>query len=199
MKPMKSIFIIRSISEIEHNVIIIKERTIPMVKKILKWIGKVIFIVSLGFIGGCLSPYVISKIQVLFGEPPVINVDTISIANTYIVFTTFIFTAIAIIVAVASYLFAQEAAKSRQIQEQTLFSDLIKSCTEKPELGRDLISKLLENENVIEHFEKRLNDKIDDILSKRCQLSQESERVSKERTSALKGMIIKTDNQGDKL
>ncbi|OFL28877.1 hypothetical protein HMPREF2778_09520 [Neisseria sp. HMSC075C12] len=170
-----------------------------MVKKILKWIGKVIFIVSLGFIGGCLSPYVISKIQVLFGEPPVINVDTISIANTYIVFTTFIFTAIAIIVAVASYLFAQEAAKSRQIQEQTLFSDLIKSCTEKPELGRDLISKLLENENVIEHFEKRLNDKIDDILSKRCQLSQESERVSKERTSALKGMIIKTDNQGDKL
>ena len=92
MKPMKSIFIIRSISEIEHNVIIIKERTIPMVKKILKWIGKVIFIVSLGFIGGCLSPYVISKIQVLFGEPPVINVDTISIANTYIVFTTFILT-----------------------------------------------------------------------------------------------------------
>ena len=170
-----------------------------MVKKILKWIGKVIFIVSLGFIGGCLSPYVISKIQVLFGKPPVINVDTISIANTYIVFTTFIFTAIAIIVAVASYLFAQEAAKSRQIQEQTLFSDLIKSCTEKPELGRDLISKLLENENVIEHFEKRLNDKIDDILSKRCQLSQESERVSKERTSALKGMIIKPDNQGDKL
>lgn len=199
MKPMKSIFIIRSISEIEHNVIIIKERTIPMVKKILKWIGRVIFIVSLGFIGGCLSPYVISKIQVLFGEPPVINVDTISIANTYIVFTTFIFTAIAIIVAVASYLFAQEAAKSRQIQEQTLFSDLIKSCTEKPELGRDLISKLLENENVIEHFEKRLNDKIDDILSKRCQLSQESERVSKEQTNALKGMIINPDNQGDKL
>lgn len=170
-----------------------------MVKKILKWIGIVIFIVSLGFIGGCLSPYFISKIQVLFGAPPVINVDTISIANTYIVFTTFIFTAIAIIVAVASYLFAQEAAKSRQIQEQTLFSDLIKSCTEKPELGRDLISKLLENENVIEHFEKTLNDKIDDILSKRCQLSQESERVSKKQTIALKGMIINPDNQGDKL
>lgn len=188
IKLMKSIFII------------IKERTIPMVEKILKWLGRVIFIVFLGFIGGCLSPYVISKVQVLSGAPPVVNVsDTISIANTYIVFTTFIFTAIAIIVAVASYLFAQEAAKSRQIQEQTLFSDLIKSCTEKPELGRDLISKLLENENVIEHFEKRLNDKIDDILSKRCQLSQESERVSKEQTSALKGMIIKPDNQGDKL
>lgn len=197
---MKSIFIIRYISEIEYNFIIIKERTIPMVKKILKWLGRVIFIVFLGFIGGCLSPYVISKVQVLFGAPPVVNVsDTISIANTYIVFTTFIFTAIAIIVAVASYLFAQEAAKSRQIQEQTLFSDLIKSCTEKPELGRDLISKLLENENVIEHFEKRLNDKIDDILSKRCQLSRESERVSKEQTNALKGMIIKPDNQGDKL
>lgn len=200
MKLMKSIFIIKYISEMEHNFIIIKERTIPMVKKILKWLGRVIFIVFLGFIGGCLSPYVISKVQVLFGAPPVVNVsDTISIANTYIVFTTFIFTAIAIIVAVASYLFAQEAAKSRQIQEQTLFSDLIKSCTEKPELGRDLISKLLENENVIEHFEKRLNDKIDDILSKRCQLSQESERVSKEQTSALKGMIIKPDSQGDKL
>ena len=200
IKLMKSIFIIKYISEIEHNFIMIKERTIPMVKKILKWLGRVIFIVFLGFIGGCLSPYVISKVQVLFGAPPVVNVsDTISIANTYIVFTTFIFTAIAIIVAVASYLFAQEAAKSRQIQEQTLFSDLIKSCTEKPELGRDLISKLLENENVIEHFEKRLNDKIDDILSKRCQLSQESERVSKEQTSALKGMIIKPDNQGDKL
>ena len=200
MKLMNSIFIIKYISEVEHNFIIIKERTIPMVKKILKWLGRVIFIVFLGFIGGCLSPYVISKVQVLFGAPPVVNVsDTISIANTYIVFTTFIFTAIAIIVAVASYLFAQEAAKSRQIQEQTLFSDLIKSCTEKSELGRDLISKLLENENVIEHFEKRLNDKIDDILSKRCQLSQESERVSKKRTSALKRMIIKPDSQGDKL
>ena len=57
----------------------------------------------------------------------------------------------------------------------------------------------MENENVIEHFEKRLNDKIDDILSKRCQLSQESERVSKKRTSALKRMIIKPDSQGDKL
>ena len=57
----------------------------------------------------------------------------------------------------------------------------------------------MENENVIEHFEKTLNDKIDDILSKRCQLSQESERVSKKQTIALKGMIINPDNQGDKL
>ena len=152
MKLMKSIFIIKYISEIEYNFIIIKERTIPMVKKILKWLGRVIFIVFLGFIGGYLSPYVISKVQVLFGAPPVVNVsDTISIANTYIVFTTFIFTAIAIIVAVASYLFAQEAAKSRQIQENTLFSDLIENCNKNEEQGKKLLSKLLENELVLEH------------------------------------------------
>lgn len=172
-----------------------------MMKNILTWLRNVIFIVFLGFIGGCLSPLILSKIQFLFGKPqePLGISDTISIANTYIVFTTFIFTAIAIIVAIASYIFSQEAAKSRQIQEQTLFSDLIKSCTERPEQGKDLISKLLENENVIEHFEKKLNDKIDDILSKRCQLSQESERVSKEQTSALKEMISKPDNKGGKL
>lgn len=170
-------------------------------KNILMLLRKVIFIVFLGFVGGCLSPFVLSKIQFLFEKPQtVISVsDSISIANTYIVFTTFIFTAIAIIVAIASYIFSQEAAKSRQVQEKTLFDDLIRACSEKPDQGKDLISKLLENENVIEHFEERLNNKIDDILSKRCQLSQESERASREKTSALRQMIGKPDNQGDTL
>lgn len=189
---MKSTFIIRFVSEVEHNLIIIKERTILMVKKILKWLGGVIFIVFLGFIGGCLSPFVISKIRFLFEAPPAVSIsDSISIANTYIVFTTFIFTAIAIIVAVASYLFSQEAAKSRQIQENTLFSDLIENCNKNEEQGKKLLSKLLENESVLEHFEGMVKERLDILVEEHLKKVRTKKDEAEAEINALKTMIDK--------
>ena len=158
-----------------------------MVKKILKWLGRVIFIVFLGFIGGCLSPFIISKIQFLFDTPPVVSIsDSISIANTYIIFT-----AIAIIVAVASYLFSQEAAKSRQIQENTLFSDLIENCNKNEEQGKKLLSKLLENELVLEHFEGMVKERLDILVEQHLKKLETKKDAAEAGINALKTMIDK--------
>lgn len=122
-----------------------------------------LFITFLGFAGGCLAFFFISWCFNSFSKPSPPPSDAISIANTYIVYTTIIFTALAIFLALATYYFSVQQARSRRYLEEELLNVLVKQCKKDKKMGIKLITKLIENPSAVQRFEELHIEKIKEI------------------------------------
>lgn len=122
---------------------------------------KFVFITLLfGFCGGCLGFFFISWYYNTFSRTVPVPADAIAIANTYIVYTTFIFTGLAIFLAIATYYFSVQQAKSRKHLEHELLEKLLTQCKKDKKIGIELITQLIENQKAIQRFEELHGDKI---------------------------------------
>ena len=123
-----------------------------------------LFVAFLGFSGGCLAFFFISWCFDNFSKASPSPSDAIAIANTYIVYTTIIFTALAIFLAIATYYFSIQQARSRRYLEDELLDVLIKQCKKDTKIGIKLITKLIENPSAIQKFEELQSDKLKEII-----------------------------------
>ena len=123
-----------------------------------------LFISFLGFAGGCLAFFFISWCFDNFSKASPSPSDAISIANTYIVYTTIIFTALAIFLAIATYYFSVQQARNRRYLEGELLDVLIKQCKKDTKIGIKLITKLIENPSAVQKFEELQSDKLKEII-----------------------------------
>ncbi len=122
---------------------------------------KFVFITLLfGFCGGCLGFFFISWYYKTFSRNVPVPADAIAIANTYIVYTTFIFTGLAIFLALATYYFSIQQAKSRKHLEHELLDKLLNQCKKDKKIGIQLITQLIENQKAIQRFEELHGEKI---------------------------------------
>jgi len=95
------------------------------------------------------------------------SADAVSIANTYIVFTTIIFVGVTVLLAVAGYVFTQHFSSTKSSQEREILDELKEKVKTDEQVGIKLTTKLLENPDVKRHLSRLLNLKVDEIIRAR--------------------------------
>ena len=135
--------------------------------KFFKNVCRLIGVAFLGFLGGFLFPPLLGLIK---GNVPLGN-DAVSVANTYIVFTTIIFAGLAVFIAIIGFVFTQQFAVSKEVQLHHLKDELESMVRDNSsDIGIKLIDIALENEDVRKHFEKKLDIKIYQILQEKYEI-----------------------------
>lgn len=122
---------------------------------------KIFALLFAGFVGGAMSPWIIGWINRAKVEA---TGDAISIANTYIVFTTIIFVGVTVILAVAGYVFTQQFSASKGAQEREILDELKVKIKEDEKAGISLANAILENNDVRRHLEKKISEKVDELI-----------------------------------
>lgn len=144
------------------------------INKLLKAIGRVILIALGTAIGFFIANFLCLAIESLFSinlfRPLNIlsNSDAISISNTYIVFTTFIFTVVAIFIGILGYRISQESMKSKRASLDELMKELIAMCKENKKSCEWFINELLSNELIVNNFDNKVSEKIDILIKERA-------------------------------
>ncbi|MES2069255.1 MAG: hypothetical protein V4488_02830 [Pseudomonadota bacterium] len=125
-----------------------------------------------GLFGGILSGVVSFVAINSFSKSSQISSlgDAISVANTYIVFTTIIFVATTIFLAVAGLWFTYQFASSKELQTTHLMKELEERLVEnKDDMGIKFIDAALKNADVSRHLQEKIENKIRQLLDEKKQ------------------------------
>jgi len=118
--------------------------------------------------------------------------DAISVANTYIVFTTIIFVGFSVLLAIAGFVFTQQFSVSKENQTVYLLSELEEKLKEnKDDFGTKFIDNCIKNPDVNRHINTIFGAKIDQLIK------EKAENLSKEQ-SAANALALKVKENGDK-
>jgi predicted PurR-regulated permease PerM len=117
--------------------------------------------------------------------------DAISVANTYIVFTTIIFVGFSVLLAIAGFVFTQQFSISKENQTVYLLNELEKKLKEnKDDFGTKFIDNCIKNPDVNRHVNDIFSAKIDQLIR------EKAENLSKEQ-SAANALAAKVKDNGD--
>ncbi|MBF0449181.1 MAG: hypothetical protein HQK75_00235 [Candidatus Magnetomorum sp.] len=95
--------------------------------------------------------------------------DAISIANTYIVFTTIIFVGFSVFLAIAGFIFTHQFSTTKEDQFSHLLRELGTQLKEnEDDVGIKFISKSLENPDVKNYLSDKLNKKLDQLIKEKA-------------------------------
>lgn len=138
---------------------------------------RTLFFLLAGFAGGCISPWFVGW----FGEVQVDTAsDAISIANTYIIFTTIFFVGVTVIMAALGYVLTHQLAQTRIDHQKEALENISKQLSKDEEPAIAMIDSLLRNEDVLRHVEAQIDQKINEILQERAATTKEdSEKHAK--------------------
>lgn len=133
---------------------------IPMFKKFLE----VFAVLIIGFAGGSIAPWVIGWLKSTQVSTPS---DAVSIANTYIVFTTIIFVGVTVILAITGYVFTQQFSATKQLQESQLLNELKDKVERDEVIGINLAKAILDNSDVKRYLNETLLSKVEELIRSR--------------------------------
>lgn len=161
-----------------------------MIKKLLKY-GSILFI---GFIGGCLSPMFLSLFTAIV--PKTLD-QAVSIANTYIVFTTIFFVGITVLLAIGGYVLSQQLATTRKQLETQAHEDLMKRIRYSETIATEIVKHLNQNGD----FKNQITDSVksiaQNVLSEAQQQSTVKAKVESQRAEKLKDILSGLGNKED--
>lgn len=161
-----------------------------MMKKLLKY-GSILFI---GFIGGCLSPMFLSLFKAT--APQTLD-QAVSIANTYIVFTSIFFVGITVLLAIGGYVLSQQLATTRKQLETQAHEDLMKRIRYSETIATEIVKYLNQNGD----FKNQITDSVksiaENVLSEAQQQSTVKAKAESQKADQLKDILSGLGNKED--
>jgi hypothetical protein len=161
-----------------------------MMKKLLKY-GSILF---MGFIGGCLSPMFLSLFKAT--APNTLD-QAVSIANTYIVFTSIFFVGITVLLAIGGYVLSQQLATTRKHLETQAHEDLMKRIRYSETIATEVVKHLNQNGD----FKNQITDSVKSIaafvLVEAQQQSTVKAKAESQKADTLKNMLSGLGNKED--
>ncbi len=157
---------------------------------------KLLAFLLIGFAGGCISPWVVSWIK---GVSVTTTGDAISIANTYIVFTTIIFVGFTVVLGVAGYVFTQHFSASKEMQENQIVSDLKLKIKNDEKMGITILQSLLDNADVKSQLSDILEWKIDELLNARLSDSEKLASQTAQEAEVIRNLSSKLKNENKQI
>lgn len=134
----------------------VKEKIIDA-KTIITWVGSI----ALSYVGGY---FFLTSWTYFYSPVSVPESDVLSIANTYIVFTTIIFVGFSVLLVVGGIFFSHQFSQSKEEQTVHLFNEMEQLLKEnKDDFGNKFIDKALENIDVKRYLETKLNEKFEQL------------------------------------
>lgn len=119
--------------------------------------------------------------------------DSVSIANTFMVFVTFIVVVATVAISIGAVFYTKQysIAKERLLSEN--LDDVIKVLAEKEKIRTELIEKLLNDPNIRANIDKRINNYGSNI-NERMELFSEEIKKCNEKNDILKKSILQEIN-----
>lgn len=130
----------------------------------LKKIGFFFAVFVVGFLGGFVALMWSTHFQKL-GSPTA--PDAISIANTYIVYTTLIFVGFTVVIAILSYIYSQQFEANKVSQISELVNELKEKARNNDSFGQSILGEALKNRDVLRYLEQTLSDKLNSLIDAR--------------------------------
>lgn len=128
----------------------------------MKKFKKYFAVLLIGFFGGFIAVPFLN----IFEPIPVTELsNAVSIANTYIVFTTIIFVGFTVVLGVAGYIITQQISATQEAQENKILEELRTRVVNEERLGISLINAILENIDVKTHLDNKLMSKVKDAIT----------------------------------
>lgn len=125
----------------------------------MKKLCKLFIVFVAGAIGGCCALFFMGWLQPYTQIKAPNLADAVTIANTYIVFTTFMFVGFTVVLGLAGYAFAQQFSKTKEAHEINLINELKVRLKEDDILALELTSAIMENEAVNSKVAEKLESK----------------------------------------
>ncbi len=140
------------------------EKSSPI--KAIRWLAKETRGFLGGFVGGLIGGlFAFSLINYTGRLATVAAADAVSIANTYIVYTTFVIAAVALLLTIAGLIFTQNFAVEKESHIAHAFSSVLEIVRTDDEKAVLLVQQAMENPRVVEYVSEALSDKISEELA----------------------------------
>lgn len=130
-------------------------------------IGKSCLFILSGFCGGFLSWAFIAWLKPIWAQE---GYDGVSIVNTYIVFTSFIFVAFTVFLAIAGFVFTQQFSYNREIHVSDAFDHIKKTVQKDDRVATSLVSAILESPDGKRFLKDMLESKVESLIQNRSNM-----------------------------
>jgi hypothetical protein len=140
-----------------------------------RWLAKE----TRGLLGGCVGGVIggavaFALINRFSSASRVNGADAISIANTYIVYSTFMIAAVAVFLTTAGLIFTQHFAMEKESCVADAFAALVGEMTSANGRAVEVVKEVMKNTEVIQHFEDQVREKLREVM--RAQLDNADQR-----------------------
>jgi hypothetical protein len=130
-----------------------------------------------GVIGGVVAFTLINR----FSATSLANgVDAISIANTYIVYSTLMIAAVAVFLTMAGLIFTQHFAMEKERHVADAFAALVAEMARANGCAVAVVKEVMKNAEVVQHFEDQVKEKLREVM--RAQLDNADQRKARARS-----------------
>lgn len=149
-----------------------------MDKKTAKFLGIILSVLLVSFCGGFVG-FIFTG---LWKGPLSASLgDPVSIANTYIVFTTIIFVGITLVIGLMGFIFTQQFAMAKEMQVEHLIAEIEDELRSNlSDRGIKLIDAALENPDVQAHIEEKIESKLKQLIAAKVASSKNTAKKSAE-------------------
>jgi predicted PurR-regulated permease PerM len=122
-----------------------------------------------GFAGGLLSYPLLDMVGCHYQKIS----DPVSIANTFIVFTTIIFVGFSVVLVIIGFIFTEHLSTTKETHLQSLANEFPEMFKKDPNLALELVKKILADDHVMDHIDDILNSKVSEIIADRSAAGDE--------------------------
>ncbi|MBY8609920.1 hypothetical protein K7N18_34435 [Burkholderia arboris] len=145
-----------------------KQPTSGLKARVLRWFAIETRGCVLGFLGGGVGALLaFTYLNYHYKGAGPVQGDPVSIANTYIVFTTFVITGVAVMLAVAGLIFTQHFSMEKEAHVEHAFGSLIQQIKAGDDKVIKLVEELMKNPDVVQYVSFHLNSKLEEMLETR--------------------------------
>jgi hypothetical protein len=127
-----------------------------------------------GVIGGVVAFGLINRFS---SASRVSGADAISIANTYIVYSTFRIAAVAVFLTMAGLIFTQHFAMEKERHVADAFAALVGEMGRPNGCAVEVVKEVMKNAEVVQHFEDQVKEKLREVM--RAQLDNADQRKAR--------------------
>jgi hypothetical protein len=121
-----------------------------------------------GFLGGIVGSGIAFAAINYFGHPlQVVAADAVSIANTYIVYTTFVIAAVAALLGIAGLIFTEHFSMEKDAHIENAFKALLMELNTDEDKAVKFVKELMKNPEVVQSVSDSVNGKLDEIVAAR--------------------------------
>lgn len=121
-----------------------------------------------GFCGGIVGSIVAFAAINRWSTPlTVASADSVSIANTYIVYTTFVIAAVAALLAIAGLIFTEHFSMEKDAHIENAFKALLAQLATDEEKAVKFVKELMKNPGVVQSVSDSVEEKLSEIVARR--------------------------------
>jgi len=151
-----------------------------LIQLLLRWLGKetrgLLGGLAGGVVGGAAAFTLMNRFD---SRASATGADAISIANTYIVYSTLMIAAVAVFLTVAGLIFTQHFAIEKERHVADAFAALVAEMARTNGCAVEVVKEVMKNAEVVQHFEDQVKGKLNEVM--RAQIDNAEQRKARAR------------------